>query len=454
MDRLLIVSADGHAGGRPEDYRDYIDPAYRDSLSALEAENQKFLQFTTLSRELDPAVLELVDDQNAIRGGGEDGGFDFARRIAELDREGVAAEIIHAGTQLCIQPFFSVVNQPYPVELRAAGARAFHRWLADGMADHPSRMFGVAEPGPCHDMDATLRELRWCAEHGFRSVSAPGFTADPSLPPLWDRHFDRFWKTCEERELVISVHAGWGHAQGMFWEFARQFTEVVVGRDSSQVKSRMMEALETAEDSPHKLDMGPRRALWQMMLGGVFDRFPGLKLVLTEVRSDWLPATLAALDARHARGDFRLRMKPSEYWRKNCYATPSSIHRCEIEQRHEIGVDRLLFGTDYPHPEASWPNTLDWIRACFEDVGLQEARRLLGENAVECYGLDREALAKIAERIGPPPETVLGRHAIDARRLEQFDKRAGLRRSAERVDPGLIHALVDEDLRALASEAR
>jgi len=438
-------------GPTTEDVSQYIDPAFRDDLELHRKEIEEFLVFATTSKGLDPAVLDVVDDQNAIRSDGENGGFDFDRFIQEMDREGVAASVVHWGTQLTYPPFFSVTSRPHPADRRSAGQRAYHRWLADGIASHPNRFAGVAEAGPCLDMPATVKELGWCAERGFKSAYAPGGTADEALPPIWDSHFDPYWQFCVDNNWPLTCHAGWGMQQGKFWEFAETFTKMTIGRDPSQTKSLMMEALSAAEDSPLALDMGPRRLLWQLMVGGVFDRFPELQFVLVEVRSDWLPPTLAALDARHAQGDIPLAMKPSEYWVRNGNVTPSSIHRCEIEQRYDLGVDKILFGTDYPHPESTWPNTRDWIRATFGGVPQDEARKILGENAIALYHLDRAPLAEIAASIGPKVEDVLGDQHVDQRYIPHFDARAGLSRTAEDVDVTAIDELLDEDLLSLSA---
>ena len=450
MDPLIIVSGDDHMTGKPEVFGDYLDPEFRDDLATHIAETEKFLTFATVSRDLDPAVLDVVDDQDAIRSGGEDGAFAFDRHVQEMDRDGVAASVVHWGTQLTLPPFFSVVSNPHPPELRAAGVRAYHRWLADGIASYPDRLVGVAEAGNCYDLNETVGELAWCADRGFKAAYVPGGSADEALPPIWDAHFDPYWQFCVDHGWPVACHAGWGAPQGKFWEFVEQFLALTVGRDESQTSSLMMDALATDEDSPLQLDMGPRRLLWRLMVGGVFDRFPDLKLVLVEVRADWIPATLAALDARVDRGDVSLPMKPSEYWARNGRATPSSIHRCEIEQRYEIGVDNILFGTDYTHPEGTWPNTHNWIRATFGGVPVDEALAILAGNAIELYGLDRDALRATAERIAPKVGDVLGQ-PVDPRYVPHFEQRAGMSRDAEDVDAAIIDELLSEDLRDLAT---
>ena len=86
------------------------------------------------------------------------------------------------------------------------------------------------------------------------------------------------------------------------------------------------------------------------MLGGAFDRHPNMKVMLTEVRADWLPATLRHLDAIYEkhRADLPAKRKPSEYWQDNCMAGVSFMHKAEVEMRYEIGIDKFGFRTGLP----------------------------------------------------------------------------------------------------------
>jgi Amidohydrolase len=206
-------------------------------------------------------------------------------------------------------------------------------------------------------------------------------------------------------------------------------------------------------DSPQGMALlGTRRLLWQLMLGGVFDRHPTLEIALTEVRADWVPETIAHLDAYFASSAVKPAKKPSEYWATNCRVAPSSPRPYEIAARHEIGVDRFMFGTDYPHPEGTWPNTLDWIRATFDGVPEDELRLILGENAISCYGLDRAKLAEIADRIGPDASDLLaGRDQVDAEIVASFHNRSGYRAPAEVVDTGVLDTMLAADVNALAA---
>jgi hypothetical protein len=197
--------------------------------------------------------------------------------------------------------------------------------------------------------------------------------------------------------------------------------------------------------------------MWQLMLGGVFDRHPNLKLVMSEVRADWLPAVLAHLDALYDRHRDQLpaQRRPSEYWRSNCLAGASFMHKAEVEMRHEIGVEQILFGRDYPHPEGTWPNTPDWLRDAFAGVAEDELRLMLGENAIRFFGLDRGPLEAIAERIGPRVVDVTGADAtVDEELIAIFDGRGGYLGAAEGgTRLGEIEPMIAEDLASFGARA-
>src|SRR5262249_36039203 len=150
-------------------------------------------------------------------------------------------------------------------------------------------------------------------------------------------------------------------------------------------------------------------------------------LVLSEIRLDWIPATLHHLDRvfEEHRDEIPAKRKPSEYWATNCLAGASFIHQAEVEMRHEIGVETILFGRDYPHPEGTWPHTKDWLQEAFRGVPEQEMKLMLGENAVRFFGLDHQRLADIAKRIGPTVEEVVGGGAIRPELLDNFALRGG-----------------------------
>jgi predicted TIM-barrel fold metal-dependent hydrolase len=171
-----------------------------------------------------------------------------------------------------------------------------------------------------------------------------------------------------------------------------------------------------------------RRAIPQLMFGGVFEHHPRLRLVLTEQRVGWVAETLNELESVYINATSleqraeALRLPapslltnpievkalvprhPREYWATNCFISGSTLAPFEAAMRHEVGIRNLMWGSDYPHIEGTWPNTPLALRHAFADIPEEEARLILGENALGVYGLDRAMLRSVADRIGPLPE--------------------------------------------------
>ena len=161
------------------------------------------------------------------------------------------------------------------------------------------------------------------------------------------------------------------------------------------------------------------RPLWSLVLGGVFERYPALKYVIAENGAWWAPDIVIRMDRKwegdHATRKFGpsafrdgMTLKPSEYFHRNCYFAASVMGPDEIDRRYDIGVDNLMWGSDYPHPEGTWPHTREWLAERFGRVPQDEARRILGLTAAPLYRFDLAALAPHVERTGPTVPDIHG----------------------------------------------
>jgi predicted TIM-barrel fold metal-dependent hydrolase len=429
---IIIVSSDSHAGVPRDLWSDYLEPAYHHLLPALEEDHKQFASATRLFSDYSPETLAVLDPEGIVASGGMDGVRDRRRRIQEMDREGIAAEVVYFGDQHTLAMFHSSSNRPCPPDVRHAGVRAYHRWASEQLKDGDGRILLVGATGPCTDMDATVRELEWIASHGFVATMVPGHTADDLMPPLQDPYYAPFWAACDRLGLALAVHAGHGHTQGAMAAVYERLNKLAAGGGSEAALNDMVN---NAEESFFARDVRPRKAMWQVMLSGAFDRHPNLKLMVTEVRADWVPATLRRLDYWFERGAVPMKHRPSEYWAMNCRAGVSFIHRAEVEMRHRIGVGQMMFGRDYPHGEGTWPATIEWIHDAFRGVPVDEVRQILGENAISALGLDRVKLAAIARQIAPDLGfDGGGDRLIDPRLTDIFQRRGGYLKPAEQVD--------------------
>ena len=385
MDRYLVISSDCHAGLPPERYRDYLDPKYREAFDvALPLQIQATQE---------AAKKFLVADINAEWRRGHDdgltGAWDHEQRVRVLDGDGIAGEIIFPDgiTEMNMPPFGAGISLPVEEvvpELQWAGARAHNRWLAELCQMAPERRAGVAVVPLLWDVAEGVKELRWAKANGLRGVM---------LPVLWGKldayhhpKYDPFWAACQELEMVVNFHSGpapmsdYGDHPGM------------VGIYISEVC------------------WWNARPLTFMIWGGVFERFPRLRVTITEGTAVWVPEYLRLLDFRYVDtpysaklGDYtsHLSMKPSEYFARNVLIGASCMPRREAELRHAIGVRNVAWGSDYPHPEGSWPHTAQQMTETFMDVPEDELALMLGGNAAAFFGFDVEKLAPLVARIGP-----------------------------------------------------
>ena len=414
---------------------EYLEKEFHQHLPRLQEENRRFTGAMVPLNDYDliyPGVVEgshydVFDKDGLFRAGQWAGAWDCDVRLAEMDREGVAAEFVFTGYFRSTDLFFNVSNTEYPHDVASAGVRAYHRWAHDTFGGSPDRLLLVGAVGRCLDPDETLRETTWLADHGFAGTYVPGFVGHPDLPPLYDDSWEPIWSLCAERGLTLVVHGGYGlEPGGSFGALTGIFERVHAagGSDADAVQ----ELRSGMFNDGFFTDMRARRPLWQLMLGGVFDRHPDLRLMMTEVRGDWLPAALARLDAafEEHRDELPATRRPSEYWHSNCMAGLSFMHRVEVERRDEIGVDTLSFGRDYPHTEGTWPNTTEYLRALFAGVPEHDVRLILGENLARFLRLDLDRLRPIVERIGLEASDVLrSGDTVDPQLIAHLDARCG-----------------------------
>ena len=180
------------------------------------------------------------------------------------------------------------------------------------------------------------------------------------------------------------------------------------------------------------------RPIAHLLFSGAFERFPNLKFVVTEGACYWVPDMKWKWDQYFGGGHTTKKMAalmkgilsklPSEYFGENIFVGASTMSKEEIRRRHTVGCDVAMWGTDYPHPEGTWPNTVERLRSDFGDVPVGDTRALLGETAARCYGFDVETLRPFAEHIGPTPDD-LGQDPTS----RDHRRRAAARRSGGRT---------------------
>jgi predicted TIM-barrel fold metal-dependent hydrolase len=385
-ERLLVISADCHAAAPWRDYEPYIE---REHLAAFRewygADGGVDRKRPGEGRLFAADFLDGLEGEPGVERGGRCGTWDPALRARELEADGIAAEVIFPGAENCGVPFHG--RRPatdrveaVPAPLRAVGARAYNRWLADLCAAHPERRAGIAVVD-FGDVDGAVTELRRARAAGLRGgMLLPSEWGD--VPSYNHPRYEPIWRTCAELDLTINCHATGS------------------GRDAYGALPGATAIFLT------EIKWFAHRPLHYLIWSGVFERYPELKFVLTEQMADWVPAELAYLDDLYARPIFAqiregLPLKPSEYFRRQCAVGASFMFRHEVEMRHQIGIEFIMWGSDYPHAEGTWPRTRETLAEVFCDVPDTELEAMLGGNAARFYGFDAARLRALADRIGP-----------------------------------------------------
>ena len=413
-DRFLVISGDGHVGPPLPGFAAYFDPNEREEFDRYWRARPGAKLAEAASRGDRDALAGFLNGFMQATGGTPEQAASFSERALEatvglfdsktrdrfLDKEGIAAEVLYGDGFVENHPPYSDImesngqifgGKPWPFAQQLAGARAYNRWLADFVSENPARRAGVISLPAAHDMSSLLAETKRASESGLRGgVLVPQLEA--GLPGYHDAYYDPLWALAAELGLPIAVHGGNARAPD--------------GPDAYGPNEPLASFFHFTEST-----FFDRRPLWFFIWGGVFDRHPKLKLVFAEALSHWVPQELMRLDEMYGMWNSktlreRITKRPSDYWRSNCAITATFISRGEVEMRHEIGVDNLLWGSDFPHPEGTWPYTETCLRHAFHEIPQDETSRILGENAVDFYGFDREVLTSIAGRIGPRPEIV------------------------------------------------
>jgi predicted TIM-barrel fold metal-dependent hydrolase len=405
----VVVSADTHAAPADlETFLSYVDPADRELVAELGEQSSAAISMFGGTEadgvdDTDPvravAARRLAGmgvDVDAARGWLAHYGADWVvpddgdgRRLAVLEEQGVHAEVTYPGPVLA----GGLANAMYRGANRAEGLEAvwpalhgYNRWLADFCAAAPGRRAGCL-PIDLHDLDRAVDEIAWAREQGiFGGVMLPAMSPGSGLRGYADHYFDPFWSACEDHDMVVNLHTG---ASGSPTD-ARALYDVEHGGLLGL----------------YEVFVFTRRPLWFMVLGGVFDRHPRLKVVVAENGVQWYPALVRDLEQffdTHGSAPVRaaLGARPSEYLTEHVWLGGSLMRRFEAEMRDEIGVDRLMWGVDYPHLEGAVPAHREVMAHVLGGLPEPDLRRILGQNAVELWGFDQGLLQAVADRVGP-----------------------------------------------------
>ena len=395
MSRTAIISVDGHVKASRAGYRDYIQKEYLDTYD----EQDKAVEATGLpdAGNMNPSIGVEVQ-------------WDSKLRMEKLESIGVVAEVLFPnGVPFQENPFddFARSNNR---ELLNEGRCAYNRWLVDFCADMPGRRKGQMVMD-FTDIDRAVKDVYWAKENGLGGISLPGL--NPGDTFFFDPVLDPIWATIQEVGLPITQHGG-------------------AGLPDYQPAGFALIMMLIAEQG-----FFSNRSMWMLIAGGVFDRFPALRVSYIETQVHILTAVIEQLDtvldptsdwlgfAKMMGRERIFERQPSEYFGTNLFVgvspfTPRQIAIGDLIGKNEkgrplpgfhIGADAAMYGVDYPHFESSFNRNMGEVATLLTTPGVSDldARKIMMTNATKALDFDLDSLRPHMDRVGFEPSEVVAR---------------------------------------------
>jgi predicted TIM-barrel fold metal-dependent hydrolase len=383
-----LMSSDGHLEVPPERWSPRVPPQYRDRAprtihlpdggDALLMEGQPLLEANFLDlRAGRPAgqwqPFGLKVEEAAGTGSPE-------QRVREQDQDGLEAEVLFPA-MVAGPAFWRNISHD---EVYKSVIRAYNDWLAeDYCAVAPDRLLGMGVM-PISNVDDAIAELTHCAKLGLKGVLLGALPNGKGYPTPED---DKFWAAAVDLEMPVTVHVAFNRtgarASQPTFKYPMEDPQIM-----GRIRRPFLEWLTN-------FGLPPAVSITQLVLAGVFDRFPSLKVFFAETRLGWVPFWLEHADLWYQRhvgwaesmlGFKPLKRLPSEYVREHIYFSVQ-YERVAIELRQHVGVERIMFATDFPHIECEWPNSRSFIDKIYSDVPADERDLIWAGNAVEFFKL-------------------------------------------------------------------
>jgi uncharacterized protein len=364
-----IISADSHITEPAGTYVDHIDPAWRDKAPKLVDGGEGIGDMFVVDGMARPVPMGLVaaagkpPEEIRVAGTKFDelhrGGWDPDARMEEQVRDGVAAEIIYptVGMVLCNHDDF---------DYKHACFQAYNRWIASYCDAHPDRLLGCGQTA-MRSPDEGIADLHAIKALGLRGVMMPGV---PAVEDYDSPVYDAFWEAAIELGLPLSFH-------------------ILTTRSERTRGPAMSSFLSTVR--------GCQDIMAMLVLGGVFERHPDLRVVCVEADAGWAPHFMYRMDHAYKRHRFwlpagqQLSKLPSEYFADNIYVTFQDDWTA-FRFAGAMNWRHLMWANDFPHSDSTWPWSQELLAEHTQQLSTEQRDAILSGNVAELYGIDVPAL--------------------------------------------------------------
>jgi predicted TIM-barrel fold metal-dependent hydrolase len=279
-------------------------------------------------------------------------------RVQDMDRDGVQAEVIYG--------ILGAATKLNDHEAASEMFRIYNDWLVEFCSHYPERHIGLACL-PYGDIEAAVTEVYRVAKMGLRGME---LSCSWDMEPMWHPAWEPLWKAVNDVALPLHFHT---------------FPTIPPGAMDKQSGRARRAAFFTVVSS---FQINLINIVAAIIGSAVLERYPNIRIALGESGIGWLPYALDRMDFEWEDRfqDLGLTMKPSDYWRRQCKAT-FQFDRIGGKLIDDMGVETLMWGSDYPHGDGVWPESSKYIAEQFGHLAPDVVRKITCENAGKFYGL-------------------------------------------------------------------
>ena len=377
MDREIVISSDSHVFEPPDLWTNRIDKEFRDRAPRMQRVGD--VDHLVVEGGQMIAGIGLISNAGArfetpesisAHGSFDDvhvGGYDPDQHMKDMKIDGISGEVLYPSQGLF---YYKVADS----ELMSAIFRAYNDWLVDFCATNPDQLKGIAMVN-LDDVEDGVRELERTAKKGLVGAMITEY-------PPEDRRYDSpeyepFWAAAQDLDMPLSLHTA--------------------TRRQGKIRGAGATSVQDASGRATKV-FYPATSMCDMIFSGVFERFPGLKLAIVEFELSWAPYLLTSMDytyiERQEEASYRFKgnVTPSDFFHSNVYLSFQEDD-VGIRLRDVIGVDALMWGSDYPHSESTFPKSREILDRILQGVNQEEKEKIVGATTAKLYGFD---LAKLS----------------------------------------------------------
>jgi len=380
---MHVIDADTHVTEVHDLWTSRASPSYRDRVPQVKTVNGELAWYIDGDKRMGPAQTSCCIKKDGVKTFGMEltkmkineifeGAYDVPSRLAYMDSAGISAQIAYPN----LLGFGNQKSMGVDPELRLVTTQIFNDASAELQQASGGRVFPMALL-PWWNIEQSVAEAERCYKMGFRGINLNPDPQNQGYPVLGDTHWNPLWELCSDYALPVNFHIG-GGMENTDWYGSGGWPT-----DNPRLKMAF---------GSSQMPVTNYRVLSNILLSRFLERFPKLKIVSVESGVTWIPFMLESLEYQMQDQGIKYEVPLFELFQRQIYACTWFDKRLLPEAARVLGIDNILYETDFPHPTCVYPDPMKFISDVASQFAPEERRKVFGQNAAKLYNIPLENL--------------------------------------------------------------